>query len=235
MLRRAYGQASVLDVLDELYTPELTDQRRDHAHKAAHAFRQREMHWRQNVHLQCTYGEFDLDLFTLLLDRASVQEGDTFVDLGSGAGRLVLAAALLKPQVWERCAGVELLELLHKQAEGSARKLRELVSALAPVEFLLADLFDPLNPRVTELLSSASVVVAYAITWARDENGRLVTLSNLLGATLKDGARVIVVDAKLIDTPRVEFEHIGSDEGWNEDTGLVRGHVFRVRVRCETV
>mmetsp|Transcript_36497 Transcript_36497/g.145925 ORF Transcript_36497/g.145925 Transcript_36497/m.145925 type:complete len:85 (+) Transcript_36497:164-418(+) len=37
--------------------------------------------------LNLTYGEYDLDLFTKLLDRASPAQGDTFLDLGSGCGR----------------------------------------------------------------------------------------------------------------------------------------------------
>ena len=40
-----------------------------------------------------TYGEFDLDGFFELLRAAAPREGETFVDVGSGCGRLVLAAS----------------------------------------------------------------------------------------------------------------------------------------------
>jgi SAM-dependent methyltransferase len=45
---------------------------------------------------------------------AAEQRRETFLDVGSGIGKPVFAAALLRP--WARCAGVELLEGLHAEA-----------------------------------------------------------------------------------------------------------------------
>lgn len=67
---------------------------------------------------ELTYGEFDLDGFHEALDCAVDGLPDlrrcTFCDLGSGAGRLVLAAAARYP--WEKCVGIEALPDLHHMA-----------------------------------------------------------------------------------------------------------------------
>ena len=67
---------------------------------------------------ELTYGEFDLDGFHEALDYAVDGLPDlrrcTFCDLGSGAGRLVLAAAARYP--WEKCVGIEALPDLHRMS-----------------------------------------------------------------------------------------------------------------------
>jgi hypothetical protein len=79
------------------------------------------------------YGEFDLQFFGNILERAgehltkennsdtlSPWKDKVFCDLGSGTGRLVLAAAALHP--WRVCRGVELLEGIHHEAVETLRK-----------------------------------------------------------------------------------------------------------------
>lgn len=67
-----------------------------------------------------TYGEFDVASLAHLLEEAlSISgkpswEGAVFTDLGSGAGRVVQAAAVLHD--WSMCRGVELLPGLHTTA-----------------------------------------------------------------------------------------------------------------------
>ena len=91
--------------------------------------------------LQFTYGEFDFYFFAELLDKAkhyynqgqnqNQDQGDTpdtwddkvFVDIGSGTGRLVLAAAALHPG-WKLCRGIEVLKGIHAVAEGTLQKCR---------------------------------------------------------------------------------------------------------------
>jgi hypothetical protein len=80
------------------------------------------------------YGEFDAMFFAHVLDRAHElyfqnlpnKQPDwtdkVFCDLGSGTGRLVLAAAALHR--WKKCRGVELLESIHKAAEENLNKCR---------------------------------------------------------------------------------------------------------------
>jgi hypothetical protein len=89
-----------------------------------------------------TYGEFDFYSFAQLLEVAiqelpSLEEDEdggkapqgmnnniTFTDIGSGAGRLVLAAAALHP-FWRRYRGVELLPGLHAMAQTVHGQWRE--------------------------------------------------------------------------------------------------------------
>jgi len=125
----------VLERLHQLVPPEQLEQR--------NAVSRTDGYWPyiragQEPPLQCTYGEFDFFFFASLLDRAwiyycgnsssnndnenSVSEAEqqawkdqVFVDIGSGSGRLLLAAAALHP-AWKACRGVELLPGLHTAA-----------------------------------------------------------------------------------------------------------------------
>eukprot|EP00986_Skeletonema_menzelii_P012311 scaffold6737_cov134-Skeletonema_menzelii.AAC.2 len=81
--------------------------------------------------LEFTYGEFDLLFFGELLDRAwdyyqstsstddvsstKPWENKTFVDIGSGTGRLVIAAAAMHPH-WHACKGLEILKGIHNES-----------------------------------------------------------------------------------------------------------------------
>jgi len=97
-----------------------------------------------------TYGEFDFYFFAQLLDgvldyfynadddcnsysgrgeaaATTTKKKDwsdkVFVDIGSGTGRLVLAAAALHPN-WRLCRGVELLEKIHRAAQDNLEQMR---------------------------------------------------------------------------------------------------------------
>lgn len=83
--------------------------------------------------LEFTYGEFDLLFFGELLDRAweiyqsisSTDDDDasstkpwenkTFIDIGSGTGRLVISAAAMHPN-WRACKGLEILKGIHNES-----------------------------------------------------------------------------------------------------------------------
>ena len=92
---------------------------------------------------ELTYGEFDLDGFHHALDCAVDGLPDlrrcTFCDLGSGAGRLVLAAAARYP--WAKCVGIEALPELHHMAGRlhalaiDAAATADEFCALSPCEF----------------------------------------------------------------------------------------------------
>ena len=86
---------------------------------------------------QFTYGEFDFYFFAELLDKAheyyfqgredsdkpNSWDDKVFVDIGSGTGRLVLAAAALHPG-WKRCRGIEVLKGIHAVAEDTLKQCR---------------------------------------------------------------------------------------------------------------
>ena len=63
--------------------------------------------------------EINLNFFSLFLQRAHARffprfGRGTFVDIGSGLGKSVIAAGLVLP--WSRCAGIEVMEDMHEQS-----------------------------------------------------------------------------------------------------------------------
>jgi len=167
-----------------------------------------------------TYGEFDLSFFFELLRRASPQRGERFTDVGSGCGRLVLAAALTHE--WELASGVELLPALNSLAVDAHARLSELLVdeptdeiALAPCTFVCGEA----DERLPELLGTTSggqsshVVFVYATAWP-STGPVLGELSRTLGTSLPVGSRVITIDKQLCsddsEAVRWAFEPLGS-------------------------
>lgn len=90
-----------------------------------------------------TYGEYDLSFFAALVDAALCAggrepAGATFVDVGSGCGRLVCAAAALWPQL-ARSAGIERVDSLHQLALESLPRARELLPQGPALSFHCGD------------------------------------------------------------------------------------------------
>ena len=163
-----------------------------------------------------TYGEFDLTFFARLLRRAGPAPRDCFVDVGSGAGRLVLAAALLHPRTWRNCHGVELSAPLHDLAIAARYRFEENFGTgtgeapgasapgalaprawphleIAPCQYTLSDCMG--GEEGLAALREADVAFSYAVTWAHgDAHDRLV---RTLARELPDGARVISINLPL--------------------------------------
>ena len=99
--------------------------------------------------------------------------------------------------------------------------------SIAPCQYSCIDLY---SDAAAEALSEADVLFSYSVTWDRDSEGRLTTLSKLLASRLKTGARVITVGVTLLPcVDDVRFEPVASLDGDNAETGPEsRGHVFRV-------
>ena len=170
-----------------------------------------------NIDSTLTYGEFDLNLFASLVDRAldGVADGATFVDVGSGAGRLVLAASSLWPQ-FGLCAGVECVPELHRVALDAAARV-ELPPSSPKCEFVLGKAEDALG--ADGRLSSVDVAFAYSSTWP-GEGQYLSDFSLVCGTHLKVGARVITADRMLMSLEGAwEFRLLDSIEGHNRETG----------------
>ena len=106
---------------------------------------------RSNDSIDLTYGDATFVCVRDGLAAAAPPAGGTFYDLGSGSGRVVLAAALLFGL--ELCVGVEILADVAAQAAAPARRygeLRELLRGSKPVDCGLE-----LEPRVLSALDPA--------------------------------------------------------------------------------
>ena len=200
-----------------------------------------------------TYGEFDMASFEKLLAMAAPQDGEVFVDIGSGCGRLVCAAALLYPSL-ARCVGIELLEDLDGMA---VERQRELAAAaaesdpphlLAPCEFICDQYTNALPrllaPSAAGLASASSaqelvgqapptcVAFAYATSFT-SFRGVLTDLSAALGTALPAGSRVIVVDRQLADDEAGQwsFEETTFQSVDNENTykGTSEAFIYKLR------
>ena len=173
--------------------------------------------------LELVYGEFPLDFFSRVVDRACEAAGitdcadATFCDVGSGCGRLVLWAAATG--TWKQVHGVELLPSLH----ATALEKREEAAALhATGELPL------LTPSACISLHAGSwddgalfewddvdVCFAYTTAFGHDEAGVLVDLNAALQKRLRRGSIVCTTDYRLGDG----FEELEQIEDANEGVG----------------
>ena len=94
-----------------------------------------------------THGEMGfhaMRAILMALDRFGLKPHGNFVDLGSGVGRPVIAASLLRHGHFRRCFGIELLSDLHAASALAAVRLKELPggSGGTAVSFSSGDIFD---------------------------------------------------------------------------------------------
>jgi len=170
---------------------------------------------------QFTYGEFDLYFFAELLDRAfdyynesqdvmsSTWNGKVFTDIGSGTGRLVLAAAALHPG-WKLCRGVEVLEGIHNVAVETLRKCR--------LEIDVSSDEDVRDNNVTLSTKDASE----SHEGADDDTTRWKTFGAPFDTTQDDYDWLDQLKQQYDDTPPLEIAQdlYGESESTEEDTSL---------------
>lgn len=118
---------SVVECIDGLYPPQGLDQRI--------ALSRKDGYWPfistgEDPPQELVYGEFDVGLLDESLQKArqllpadTKDEDIVFCDLGSGTGRLVLAAAALHPN-WKKVKGIELLESIYQEAQETIESCR---------------------------------------------------------------------------------------------------------------
>ena len=167
-------------------------------------------------------GEFDLNLFTMSMDRAldgRHAEGRTFVDVGSGCGRLVLAAAVLWPSLG--CvAGVEQMRELHQIAlkASTAVELPE-----PPLRrFICGDAADALADELCP-----DFVFAYSSAFA-GFGDELTEFSAVCGTHLMPGTRVVTTDKRLRNSECWSFALLDAIEGPNRETCGSIAYVYEV-------
>jgi hypothetical protein len=202
------------------------------------------------VDTSLTYGEFDLSFFAALTNAALTEGGrtacgQTFVDVGSGCGRLVFAAGLLWPSLG-RCVGIEIVESLHRLGLEALPRASDLLASeiqqggscglheTAPssstqppdLQLLCGDASSELA-RV----AGGKPVCAFAYSSAFASVGITLTDFSLACSTLPAGSRVVTIDKVLaIEDPCLEgSELLMTLEGPNAETGGTSlGYVWEI-------
>jgi hypothetical protein len=138
---------------------------------------------------ELTYGEMDLTFFVALINRLDPSEGSRFVDLGSGRGQLVLAAAKLRP--WKLCTGIEIEPEVFEIGQGALDIAQQGDDPISPCKFVFGDIYNTTNP-----LFDADLVFAYATCFATSDGNVLSRLSKVLSENLKPECTVITVNKR---------------------------------------
>lgn len=170
----------VFDRLQELFPPKALDERT--------ASSRSDGYWPylqsgRDPPKQYTYGEFDFFFFAQLLDKVSQRRDDefrVFTDIGSGTGRLVIAAALLHPSL--RCRGIEILSGIHEVAQ-------QMSSGIDNTEFVCGSFEDPYL-----YFGDSDVIFCFSSCMGDD---LIAKLSVAVGRQCRPGTVVITTDKPL--------------------------------------
>lgn len=201
------------------------DDRYESARSAALALEEREAH-------ELVYGELSIPVLATILDAVGVQEGDRFLDIGSGDGALVLGTSLLYANntngenAIQAARGLEIVPGLYqrslqhqKSLDNALRQDLEneiLLQQQAAVEFVLGDIHDaPTDESLKQVLLDTTLAVCFATTWSAGnvqagkknslQGRRLDALSRAM-SLLPTGARMVVVDGRLDQKDGHEWE-----------------------------
>lgn len=167
--------------------------------------------------IDLTYGDVGFDAIAAAINAVKPKPGGCFVDLGSGVGRGVLAAACLFP--FSRCAGVELLQDLHTAALEPTRRFMELRATIdvgpaklgeadlqhldgkemaSVVEVFNGDLYEQeLEPLCSSSAGAGVLVFVCCVTWS---SGLMQRLAEKVGQELHSidgGASVVTVGQRM--------------------------------------
>lgn len=141
------------------------------------------------------YGEFPLRGMAQLLAHPAMGSISSFVDIGSGAGHLILGvAAMLGPEA--SVVGIEASPALNLIAEKAIAHLVSL-GRLRPgaVNSILADATSqPVHPTLVSALTQADAVFCYSTAFPSEDGLRLPQLSAVLAAFLPGDSVVITTD-----------------------------------------
>lgn len=194
----AYG--SVFKALQEMFPSAALEQRNTISRSEAYWPYVRQG---QDPPQRLTYGEFDFYFFAELLDMVQPYlkhkgSGTTFCDIGSGAGRLVLAAAALHPE-FRLCRGIEILTGLCDAAkhhwedcssvDGCYNTFPNTDLSIAPVEFVCGSFCDHYV-----YFGDANLVFCFSSCMGED---MMQALGEAIGRQLKIGSIVITTDYML--------------------------------------
>ncbi|XRB14213.1 histone-lysine N-methyltransferase [Pseudoscourfieldia marina] len=139
------------------------------------------------------YGELDFSTFAALLSNLSPggTGGESFVDLGSGAGKAVAVAALT--QAYKSCIGVELLPELHAEATAAQEKVLALATESHHVNLPCTYELREGNMFAHDC-RNADILYCHATCLGRET---MQLLGWQLEEQLKPGARVVIMSKSL--------------------------------------
>ncbi len=157
------------------------------------------------------YGEINFASFMQLLKWCEIKPQSVFYDLGSGAGKAVMCAALMFD--FKKICGIEQLKLLHDCAitiQQSSKYLRD-----KPIDWYHGDLLNIDWSDADVVFINASAFIGEF--WQQVQKKLL---------SLKEGARIILVSKKL---PEDNFE-LFITQDWGCSWGIARVTIYR-RIR----
>mmetsp|Transcript_6692 Transcript_6692/g.14666 ORF Transcript_6692/g.14666 Transcript_6692/m.14666 type:complete len:387 (-) Transcript_6692:9-1169(-) len=149
--------------------------------------------------MELIYGEVQLVPFWRVFDQAvRPRAGEVLVDLGSGTGRAVVAAALRFTDL-KTCFGFEVVPDLHMAAESvKSRLTSDSTLACAPLEFCCNDFKESPWEAWADIVWISSLCMSEAtLRWIRAQCTRL-----------KPGSRVVTMDACFADDDPHAFEQV---------------------------
>eukprot|EP00928_Gymnodinium_smaydae_P050390 TRINITY_DN33950_c0_g1_i1.p1 TRINITY_DN33950_c0_g1~~TRINITY_DN33950_c0_g1_i1.p1 ORF type:complete len:452 (-),score=85.14 TRINITY_DN33950_c0_g1_i1:72-1235(-) len=200
-----------------------------------------EVSWQDTQHMGpvsgLTYGESHFVPTYELLQSLRVQPGEVLVDLGSGTGRVVLAAALGFPRLG-RCVGIELLPGLHgaaldalaaTQREDGTCSTNSAHLPCAPVELIKGDLLEGDWPATATLVVAMSLCFPAAMLEALERRclelpvgARIIAMHDAFGTALGGAIRPLPLrdeeprhgvrlEMSFGMAPLFVFERVGAD------------------------
>jgi hypothetical protein len=168
---------------------------------------------------ETVYGELGIDALAKVLDAVGVGKGDTFLDIGSGDGMLVMGASLLWPEHFKSCVGLEILPSLYERSLAFQPQFQQMVDKdgipSCPIKFQLGNVYDVLTTDaddydrklLKDIVKQTTVAVCFATTWSRGIPGqRLDRLSKALGSAMRPDSRVVIIDGRLDCEDGFEYE-----------------------------
>lgn len=161
------------------------------------------------------YGEVTLESLDEAFDYVGARPGELFIDLGSGVGKAVLAAALARP--FTACVGVELLPALSAVAEQKAAKLQvDRAAGQLPwlpnpdVQVALREGNFLVDLDLSRLPGTTTAVVYCFATCLQQQT--VQTLAEKLATELPVGSRVMIISKQLPDNVLPRLAPLG--RGW---------------------
>lgn len=150
---------------------------------------------------ELAYGEVELlSFWEMLRELVAPQPGETFLDLGSGTGRAVIAAALGLPTL-NRCLGIELVPSLHQAAIHVTDCIQASGCSVAPVEFRLADFAN------ISWEKEADIIWVSSFCMSRETMAEI----QCRATQLRSGSRIVTMEADFGEgVPELEQVLIGS-------------------------